>query len=60
MPPWNTYAALYRCVWVDEGEEKKGYAGGLMRVLATMRAQLAAGRAAWIEEVPPLDDDVPF
>tara|TARA_Y100001963_G_scaffold157419_1_gene253604 strand:+ start:43 stop:225 length:183 start_codon:yes stop_codon:yes gene_type:complete len=60
MPPWHTYAPLYRCAWIDEGEKKKGYAGSLQHAMKTMRAQLVAGRAAWIEEVPPLDDDVPF
>ena len=51
---------LYRCVWVERGKTIKDNAGSHKRASLGMEAKLSLGFAAWIEELPPLDDDVPF
>ena len=54
------YFALYRCAWVEEGEIKYSLQTSLQRADKAMRARLAEGLAAWLEQVPFTDDDVPF
>tara|TARA_R100000008_G_scaffold85329_1_gene74961 strand:+ start:598 stop:786 length:189 start_codon:yes stop_codon:yes gene_type:complete len=51
---------IYRCVWVLGGKIVKDNGGSHTRALQAMRMRLAQGFAAWIEEMPSLDDDIPF
>ena len=54
------YFALYRCGWVEAGEVKYSLQTSLVRADKAMRARLAEGLPAWLEQVPITDDDVPF
>ena len=54
------YLALYRCGWDEEGEIKYTLQTSLQRADKAMRDRLSEGHAAWLEQVPFTDDDVPF
>ena len=51
---------LYRCVYIREGERIETLAGSYESAERAMKIYLSEGLAAWIEEVPALDDDIPF
>jgi len=51
---------LYRCVCMREGERTETLAGSHERAQRVMKIYLSQGLVAWIEEMPALDDDVPF
>ena len=54
------YFALYRCGWYEAGEVKYSLQTSLVRADTAMRDRLSEGHAAWIEQMPFTDDDVPF
>tara|TARA_R110002074_G_scaffold136579_1_gene281335 strand:+ start:328 stop:522 length:195 start_codon:yes stop_codon:yes gene_type:complete len=51
---------LYRCVYIREGERIETLAGSYERAQRVMKIYLSEGLVAWTEEVPALDDDIPF
>ena len=51
---------LYRCVYVLEGKRRETLAGSHERAQRVMKIYLSQGSVAWIEEMPALDDDIPF
>ena len=51
---------LYRCVYIREGERIETLAGSYESAERAMKIKLSLGLAAWMEEMPALDDDVPF
>ena len=51
---------LYRCICVLEGERIETLAGSHERAQRVMKIYLSEGLVAWTEEVPALDDDIPF
>ena len=51
---------LYRCVYIFEGERIETLAGSHERAQRVMKIYLSQGSVAWIEEMPALDDGIPF
>jgi hypothetical protein len=60
LQPEDRFLALYRCGWTEAGETKYSLAGQRWRAEKVMTDRLSEGHAAWIEEMPFTDDDVPF
>ena len=51
---------MYRCAYIREGERIETLAGSYERAQRVMKIYLSEGLVAWTEEVPALDDDIPF
>ena len=62
IPPWQREYKLYKCYWLEDGEEHKGFAKGIQGAYNEMCGRLQKGLPSWIKYVTEseLEDDIPF